>query len=74
MSSKHVAGTGSGAHGLGQLTMVVGRWTSDAKRPKFGCRAILGCLVLIPCVMACPKLICFGLCACFNPIEPEHVL
>jgi len=42
--------------------------------PNIGCQAVLGCLVLIPCVMAYPKLIFFGLWACLDPIEPEHVL
>ena len=54
----------------------VGRpwWSADCRpapnRPIFGIWAVLVSLVLIPWVMACPKLVCFGAQASFDPLKP----
>ena len=56
---------------------LVGRpaWSADSPSaptaPNFGIWAVLVSLVLIPWGVACPTLVCFGLWACFDPIEPE---
>ena len=56
---------------------LVGRpcWSPDCPpaptAPNFGIWAVLVSLVLIPWGMDCPILVCFGLWACFDPIELE---
>ena len=55
----------------------VGRtgWSADGPlpptAPNLGIWAVLVSLVLIPWVTACPKLICFGTWASFDPFKPK---
>ena len=39
--------------------------------PSFVQQAVLGLLVLTPWVLTCPKLVCLGAWAYFDPIEPD---
>ena len=54
-----------------------GPWARSADLPEapaahsFVQRAVLGLHVLTPRVLACPKLVCLGAWAYFDPIEPD---
>ena len=67
----HMAGWGSGAHGPGRTTRVVGRPAHGANCPQLRLSGCPGLPCPNACVMAYPKLNSFGLWACFNPTEPE---
>ena len=67
----HMAGWGSGAHGPGRTTRVVGRPAHGANCPQLRLSGCPGLPCPNACVMAYPKLNSFGLWACFDPIEPK---
>ena len=53
------------------------RWSADGPlpptAPNLDIWAVLLSLVLIPWVMACPKLVCLGAWASFDPIESSLI-
>ena len=64
-------GWGSGVHGPGRpICRSVGMLEAPTAL-SFVQQAVLGLLVLTPWVLACPKLVCLGAWACFDPIEPD---
>ena len=63
---------------VGWCSGLVGRpgWSADGPlaptSPNFGIWAVLVSIVLIPWVTACPKLVCFGSWASFDPFKPKR--